>query len=157
VNGGSTEHGYNTTISATDDLAAKKAADQINAAIQSAYDLNAHDEMTGSTLLIWAAQLGISESVTKLLEHGADPNLGSQDHAITPLMTAARHHKLNTLELLLPLSAIDQCDSKGATALSVCAECGNHLGITMLTEAEADINKPDKNGFTPLFVAVQHG
>jgi ankyrin repeat protein len=105
-----------------------------------------------------------------LLEHGADPTLGVTRSGISPLMAAAglgtseadttgrqktQAQAIEAIQLLLDLGIdVNAAASDGQTALHGAAMQGYDDVIRFLAAQGAKLDTPDKDGFTPLDVAL---
>jgi uncharacterized protein len=128
----------------------------------------------GQTPFLRAALSGDVTLMRLLLEHGADPNLGSNDGA-TPLMAAAGinwvvaqtysrsdQEYLDAARLCLERgNDVHAVNSQGFTAMHGAANRGFDAMITLLAEHGAKLDVKDKQGRTPMtfaegvFLAVQ--
>jgi uncharacterized protein len=128
----------------------------------------------GQTPFLRAALSGDVALMRFLLDHGADPNLGTNDGA-TPLMAAAgvnwvvaqtysRPEKeyLEAAQLCLERGAnVNAANSQGFTAMHGAANRGFDAMIRLLAEHGAALDVKDKQGRTPMtfaegvFLAVQ--
>jgi ankyrin repeat protein len=128
----------------------------------------------GQTPFLRAALSGDVTLMRLLLEHGADPNLGSNDGA-TPLMAAAGinwvvaqtysrsdQEFLDAARLCLERgNDVNAVNSQGFTALHGAANRGFDAMIKLLAEHGAKLDVKDKQGRTPMtfaegvFLAVQ--
>jgi ankyrin repeat protein len=128
----------------------------------------------GQTPFLRAALSGDIALMRFLLDHGADPNIGTRDGA-TPLMAAAgvnwvvaqtysRSEKeyLEAARLCLERGAgVNAANSQGFTAMHGAANRGFDAMIRLLAEHGAALDAKDKQGRTPMtfaegvFLAVQ--
>ncbi len=128
----------------------------------------------GQTPFLRAALSGDVTLMRLLLEHGADPNLGTNDGA-TPLMAAAGinwvvaqtysrsdNEYLEAATLCLERGAdVNAVNSQGFTAMHGAANRGFDAMIKLLAEHGAKLDVKDKQGRTPMtfaegvFLAVQ--
>jgi len=128
----------------------------------------------GQTPFLRAALSGDITLMRLLLEHGADPNLGTGDGA-TPLMAAAGINwvvaqtysrsdaeYLEAAKLCLDRGAdVNAANSQGFTAMHGAANRGFDAMIRLLAERGAKLDVKDKQGRTPMtfaegvFLAVQ--
>ncbi|HEY4364404.1 MAG TPA: ankyrin repeat domain-containing protein [Bryobacteraceae bacterium] len=121
-------------------------------------------DFDGETPFLRAALSGDVESMRYLLEHGADPNLGTWG-GTTPLMAAAGISPEQTFVRPEPevLAALQFCldhgahvnakNSDGLTALHGAANRGGESAILLLADYGAKLNARDKLGRTPLMFA----
>jgi ankyrin repeat protein len=129
-----------------------------------------------SSFLVRAAESDDAECVALLIQKGA--NVNQPDHTgVTPLMAAARSNSKHVLALVLQQGraqassrmstlvraafgykvALDlQCDLK-CTALAHAASNGHHEITSLLVDAGAMIDLPDRASDTPLHHAVRNG
>ncbi len=123
--------------------------------------LNAHDPLSGTTLLITAASKGLVDVCKILIDNGADVN-AKDDCGYTPLHEAAYRGHLKVYELLLDNGAnINATDKYGRTPLYEAAS-GGHLKVyELLLEKCADkdtiVNAKDIDGCTFLHDAAYWG
>ena len=128
----------------------------------------------GQTAFLRAALNGDIQLMRLLLEHGANPNLGTRDGA-TPLMAAAGINwvvaqtysrsdaeYLEAATLCLELgNDVNAVNSQGFTAMHGAANRGFDAMIELLAKNGARLNAKDKQGRTPMtfaegvFLAVQ--
>jgi ankyrin repeat protein len=124
----------------------------------------------GTTAFLRAAKAGDVPAMKLLLEHGADPTLGPTRSGISPLMAAAglgtteadttgrqktQAQAIEAIQLLLDrgIDANAQA-SDGQTAVHGAAMQGYDDVIRFLAAQGAKLDTPDKDGFTPLDVAL---
>lgn len=108
-------------------------------------------DIIGRTSLSMAAEMSDLDTVTTLLRHGADPNLGSFCLQ-TPMHYAASAKKPECLKLLLQSGAdVDCLTNWDQTPLHLAAAyTGDRRHATILLEAGADPNRRDRDGISPL-------
>jgi ankyrin repeat protein len=107
--------------------------------------------MNAETPLIAAALAGEAATADLLIAHGADV-MARNNGGLTPLHAAAYSGSAEVARLLLDHGAAleDKANVSGATPLMVAAE-ENHVAVAELLIARgADVNIPDRDGFTPL-------
>jgi ankyrin repeat protein len=110
-------------------------------------DLNARGSIGGTVLMsyVWREQ---EDTVRKLLERGADPNLGDQD-GDTPLHGAAMRGNVKLLQMLLDKGADPNAKNKlGGTALMWAGTYGQEEAARVLLEKGAEPTLKDHNGIT---------
>ena len=156
--------------------------DQVKSLLSRGADVNAEDEEE-KTPLHYAAQTGKIEIVRLLVEAGADVNAGKNDwpplyvavdednlavaeyliaHGAdvnapvgwTPLQEAAYFSSVEMVELLIYKGA--DINSGPWTALHGAVSEGRKDMAELLIARGADINAKDKQGHTPLYIAVHH-
>jgi ankyrin repeat protein len=112
----------------------------------------------GIALLSVSAEAGDAETLTKLLELGAQIERVDRVNR-TPLMHAARSMNPETIYLLLDAGAdIQARDRLGGTPLSWASGFGSPEGVQALIDAGADANTVDSVlGYTPLLWAAGFG
>jgi ankyrin repeat protein len=124
----------------------------------------------GTTPFLRAAKAGDVPAMKLLLEHGADPTLAPTRSGINPLMAAAglgtaeqdttgrlktQQQAIEAIQLLLDHGlSIDAQASDGQTAVHGAAMQGFDDVIRFLAAKGAKLDVPDKDGFTPLDVAL---
>ena len=114
----------------------------------------------GKTPLLLAAQLGCTEAITYLLDHGADVTLQDNEGNM-PLHWAIR----STLspEVILRLIAathaqgeLDRQDKHGRTPFFLAIQWGYTEAIACLRNHGADMTRQDNEGRMPLHAAIQN-
>jgi len=123
---------------------------------------------TTHTPLIFAAERGLFEVASALIEAGADVNRPGYSQW-TPLMDAARMGNARVASLLVSAGAsVDAVDDDGATALIHSVQVNRDRvdatgGVAprieilqLLLDAGADMNHVSETG-TPLGIAIEHG
>jgi len=129
------------------------------------------DSNDNNVKLFIAAENGLETVVSKLLEHGADPNQEEITHegdatleeewGRTPLFMAAQNGHTEVVSKLLEHGATNPNQARtkdGATPLCAAASNGHVEVVAKLLEHdETDPNQADIDGFTPLYMAVLHG
>jgi hypothetical protein len=121
-----------------------------------AVDVNAKD-INGWTAIMYAAEDGHTETVTKLKELGADVN-AKELFGKTVLMFAAENGHTDTVVKLIELGAgVNAKTDYGYTALMFCAENGKTETVVALAEKGAELNAKDSEGWTALSYAKKNG
>ena len=111
-------------------------------------------EINWSALEI-AADYGQTGFMRVLLDHGADPDVRSQN-GWTPLMSAAYKGRAEAVRLLLEAGADVNAKSPGNYTAVVLATSANHPDtVKLLLEAGADRNVRDRDGWLPMDYALQ--
>ena len=124
----------------------------------------------GTTAFVRAAKAGDLPAMKLLLEHGADPTLAPTRNGINPLMAAAglgtseedttgrqktQAQAIEAIQLLLDRGLdINAKASDGQTAVHGAAMQGYDDVIRFLASKGAALDTPDKDGFTPVDVAL---
>jgi len=117
----------------------------------------------GSTVLHWGATNGLANTVTHLLEQGANPNASFQcapyplhSDGRTPLHIAAELGHRTIAKLLLAWGAKTKVwDRDGDTPLHLAAKNGHIKVVKLLVTAGAKITARNADGMRPLHIAVQ--
>ncbi|KAI1335246.1 hypothetical protein F5Y15DRAFT_398616 [Xylariaceae sp. FL0016] len=124
-------------------------------------DVNAmtrNENFVAGTALQGACEADRVEVVTLLLEHGANPNLGSGEDS-PPIIAATMRSEEEILELLVKAKA--DLDVFGgyytSTPLINAAAYMPVSSIQLLLDAGSDINLTDKDGDTALIAAARRG
>ncbi|MEM7147666.1 MAG: ankyrin repeat domain-containing protein [Verrucomicrobiota bacterium] len=132
-----------------------------NKTLQHALDIdptiiNAADA-NGFTPLHYAAQLNHADALQLLLNHGADPGIPITNTRASALHLAAENNNLDAARILLesdqPVN-VDATSDTGATPLHVAARSGRNELVALLLKHNADPNKKDLEGNTPLVIAA---
>lgn len=110
-------------------------------------DVNYQTPRTGETALMNAVSTGDTRLVRLLIEHGADPSLGSFEQQ-TPLFLAAYHGNVDMAALLVDAGAnVNVAETRyGFTALISAAKAGHGQMVRLLLEAGADSNARTGDG-----------
>ena len=97
-----------------------------------------------------------SYGVSKMLEHGVDPNLKEPQRGETPLMVAIREKAMRSIQVLLasPKTDIEAAANNGDTALMVAAYTRNVDAVKALLAHDAEVNR---HGWAPLHYAAAVG
>jgi len=96
-------------------------------------DLNIRAKVHGQTALMLAVSHGRLNTVSMLLEAGADMNIQDDDGS-TALMCAAEHGHVDIVKLFLMQPECDPsiCDVDGSTALKIAMEAGHrNIGVLL--------------------------
>jgi ankyrin repeat protein len=109
----------------------------------------------GQTPLHMAADGGECGFVEWLLANHADPNLNDAS-GNTPLYSAVNRGHSQVVKLLLANKADPNAGKSDFTPLH-CATSYSKEIVDMLIAAKADVNKKDRNGYTPLHQSLQAG
>jgi ankyrin repeat protein len=119
-------------------------------------DVNA-TQADGATTLAFAAYWDDVETVQRLLDVGADPNI-SNDYGITPLMLASENRSLAMLETLLNGKADPNVATwSGETLLMSASRTGFVEAVPMLLDHGADLNARDpRRGQNALMWAISY-
>lgn len=97
-----------------------------------------------------------------LLRKNGDPNSKIPSSGLTPLMVCSNKGIVDLLDCLVkhPKTRIDQVDKAGRSALmyAIDSDHGENSNVmSALVTANANVNQIDKNGNTPLVIAIQRG
>ncbi|KAI3929888.1 hypothetical protein MKW98_004042 [Papaver atlanticum] len=106
------------------------------------------------TALQMAAAFGRQDAVKMLLNHGANPNVGSHGNMLKPLILAIFTKSWESVELLLQAGADPNAVSCGNTPLVAAARDGRADVVRRLVEAGADPNYKMNEGLTALEMAA---
>jgi ankyrin repeat protein len=157
--------------------------DAINVLLNGGATVNTKETWGGTTALMWAVSERHPAAVKVLVDHGADVNLRSnfvpaangrgfegrtpvaaqpgqvaEEFAsgwLTPLMFAAREGDVESARLLVAAGAdVNTPAGDGKDALGLAIFNGNYQLASFLIDNQAQVNKADTQGFTPLFWAV---
>ena len=128
--------------------------DYIEWRLASGADVNEKQAESGMTLLSLAAISGRTETITMLLEKGADIHARNEDLS-TPLHPAALLGHTEAAELLLENGIdINARDYKGETSLHFAAFLGQSETVDLLIQNGADVNIRNYEGASPLDIAM---
>lgn len=119
---------------------------------------------SGFTALNRAAYCGEKSTVELLLGYGADLTIKDSD-GWTPIMSATLDGNLDIMELLInyeidhgkkrDVSQVDIADNDERTPLMIASRNLYHQGVSLLLDAEADVNAQNNEGQTALHYALQ--
>ena len=112
----------------------------------------------GCTLLKVAADSGFNQIVNLLLDHHADPNIGSYEGS-TPLIGASGNGHCEVVAELIKHNADinKQNIYPGNTPLIIASLKGHNQVVKHLLENNADVNKENKCGDTALICSSKNG
>ena len=110
----------------------------------------------GSTALSWAAYEDDEIAIDLLIRAGADVNVATDFHAVTPLALACANGNSGAVAKLLAAGADPNFAKRGGeTPLMACANTGAEEGIRALLKRGADVNaKEGKDDQTALMWAA---
>jgi len=110
----------------------------------------------GSTALSWAAYEDDEIAIDLLIRAGADVNVATDFHAVTPLALACANGNSGAVAKLLAAGADPNIANRGGeTPLMACANTGAEEGIRALLKRGADVNaKEGKDDQTALMWAA---
>jgi ankyrin repeat protein len=118
--------------------------------IERGANVNAANQF-GETALLTAADKGRADVVEALLQAGADVNKADED-GYAPLSFAA---SASIATMLIEHGAdVNAANKLGRTALWHAVKGGRAADVEALLQAGVDVNKADKDGFSPLSVAA---
>lgn len=101
-----------------------------------------------------AARNGDVEMIAELLDDGVDVN---ETGLATPLQMAAMFSHTEAMKLLIERGADVEAQTPIGSALHIAAKTGNTEILTLLLDAGAELNRPDRDNYTPLMTAVREG
>lgn len=111
----------------------------------------------GVSWLHMAAKYGNTDTLSALLESGADINLTANKWG-TALFIAAQSRHISAVRLLLKKGAdVNRASNKGETPLLLASQDGFIEGVQLLLEYGAGINFTSDKGLTALYIAAQNG
>ncbi|XP_071359032.1 ankyrin repeat and SOCS box protein 15b isoform X2 [Trachinotus anak] len=111
----------------------------------------------GDTVLTLAAEAGLVENVTLLLQHGASPhNTNSRNES--PLLIAVRQSSYDmVLSLIMGGAFVEQVCLTKWTATHEAAKVGCPAILMLLLRHGAKVTARDGHGVTPLGIAAEYG
>ena len=109
----------------------------------------------GQTALLLAARKGPTRLVELLLRQGVDTEK-ADNNGLRPLSMAAYFNEIEIVKLLLGAGADPNGGYVEAPLMGACHR-GNLEIVSLLLAAGADIDRPLKNGLTPLYEAARSG
>ena len=117
-------------------------------------DLELND---GSTPLIHAALKSEPESMTALVQRGADVEYENKKDAHTPLMAAAASNRCGSISTLCEYcyAKPDHESASGMTALMLAAVNGHVDALARLVQHGAQVNVENKNGESAFVAAAR--
>jgi ankyrin repeat protein len=110
----------------------------------------------GATALHIACAQGNVQLVAELIKKGVDPKR-KDVFGVSPLHVACQFGNPALIQLLVPLSNVNEADGKGNTALHISCRGGNVPLTNYLLSQRANVNAKDREGNTPLLLACRHG
>jgi ankyrin repeat protein len=134
--------------------------DIIDILLDSHAKMDLTDIIGGRSAMVMAAQKNHYSIVSRLLNHGADPNLPKEIRGRTPALIAADDQLgcIETLRVLIDNKADLSCvDEDGRTLMHCAAEYGHVDILELLKEHGLNLNSPCLYGMTPLHSACRMG
>ncbi|KAF4453143.1 hypothetical protein F53441_4140 [Fusarium austroafricanum] len=115
----------------------------------------------GITPLHAAAVHGLSGLAKLLIDESSLSKAPSQPSEATtacrtPLHMAIENGQETMIEMLLGSEFSQSADERGRTPLHLALECANEKAVTQLVSAGAHVNRPEKDGRTPIFIAIEN-
>ncbi|KAL3923401.1 MAG: hypothetical protein SGILL_001682, partial [Bacillariaceae sp.] len=109
------------------------------------------------TALHAACEGGHLDMVSMLVDAGADPNLRASGNTV--LHFAVRTRNIPLIDILVAADKfnVDQADDVGRTALHCSIWFKFSHAVDILLDAGANVNKTDRDGWTPLRQAIYQG
>ena len=126
--------------------------------VESGIDINAFDEKGETALYKSVVQRNFS--ITRLLlQLGANPNIGHENHGDIPLTTAIYENCPAVISLLIEAGFDPSLplDNDGVTPLMIAVDRNNLEIAKILLEAGVNINERDNRGYSALYYAAQNG
>ena len=109
------------------------------------------------TALHYAAKQGVGETISLILDHGADVNC-STVRGLTPLHIAGAHGKDILVKIMLERGAdVNKSNTIGWSTLHSAAEHGYEQVVRLLLEYNAVLDPRTEEGYTPLMCAASLG
>ncbi|MDR0614930.1 MAG: ankyrin repeat domain-containing protein [Lactobacillales bacterium] len=133
-----------------------EAVELILAAGLEQIDINRRYPYGGCTPLHRAICMNQSDEISlKLIKSGADLTVKA-DGGFTPFFAAVQNKKPMLMKVLFKKdnSVVNEPNDQGYTPINFAAEKGLPNVVNRLIELDADPNRPNNNGHTPLFRAV---
>lgn len=161
----SSEHQHISNIKSYITLAIKYGYDKVlsefinHTKLQLKYELNDF-LLTSAKFILYKSVDGYNPCacMNLLIDNGADVNFTDSDN-MTPLITAAKHGHTNAVELLLKNKANPNNVTKSEkNSALIFAVQGNHVTmVKLLLDHNADDKISDKDGSTPITIAIKKG
>ena len=127
--------------------------DRVKLLIKSCADVNVVDDVFGSTALMEASTVEITQL---LIEAGADINLSAK-YGWTALEQSVSHGQYKKVKLLLANGANSNATGwLGKTALMEASGIGRKEMVKLIVESGADVNAKDNEGHNALWYACNH-
>ncbi len=135
--------------------------EMLNFFVEHGCNMSAYDQY-GETILLRAIAAQRFEAAARLIQAGANVNVGTLKGNTTPLMVAVLKEDKKMVELLLkhgakPDEVASTDDTQGITALHLAASKGNFHIVKLLLEHGATPDKEDSNGFNAFDIAKKQG
>jgi len=139
---------------------------RVEACLKNGDDVNARSSERGRTVLQFAAMTCSAEVVRYLVTKGAKVNV-TDDDGLTPMCMAVLKGRTDIIECLAALGADVDAKHDGSSLVhfAAMADIDERIEriesvtktIECLAKLGADLNKPSKQGMTPLVQAALHG
>ncbi|KAJ3498956.1 hypothetical protein NLG97_g718 [Lecanicillium saksenae] len=137
------------------DAASVEDEEMMELLLDRGWDVNEQVLQSGWTALSYAVNRQNVRLVARLLQKGADPKILHYDGS-SLLHLAAEGQNVQLVRELLPRCSALVVDQQGATALHAAARKGFSPTAKLLVTAGIDVNAPDRENRSALYVALEN-